>query len=171
MSVSKNQLHPALKYSWICYHTSQELSALPISHPRSPLTAKPPLFDPARVASASLSNRCHSHRLHTLHRQMAGPELSCKCHVADLEVMHINERQSIMISQKSPLYLTSGTYSNATEGQRTAHHWRHCWGFRQHLLWHVAARTNAWGRACRWTCTHSGTYRHCPSSHTHTDTH
>lgn len=33
--------------------------------------------------------------------------MSCKCHIADLEVRHINERQSIIISQRLALSLTS----------------------------------------------------------------
>ena len=33
--------------------------------------------------------------------------MSCKCHIADLEVRHINESESIIISQRSALSLTS----------------------------------------------------------------
>lgn len=34
--------------------------------------------------------------------------MSCKCHIANLEVRHINERQSIIISHRSVLSLTRG---------------------------------------------------------------
>lgn len=55
--------------------------------------------------------------------------MSCKCHRANLEVMHFNERRSIPISRGGALTLTSvfKCYWRAVD----QHHRR---GFRQHLL-------------------------------------
>lgn len=84
----------------------QQLSVLPLCPAGFTQTS----MWPASVASASLSHRCHSHQLHTVQavKRLAKTYMlmSCKCHIADRELRHINARRSVIISHRSVLSLT-----------------------------------------------------------------
>lgn len=121
---------------------------------------RPPLCDLSEKHLLFLSTR-------SSHLRRAGP----KTHANLMQISYnwsrrrVNERQSLIICQRGALSLTSVS-SNVTEGQRTRNHWRHRWGFRQHLPWHVTARTRS--------CAHDDVQIHTNASssvsHTHTHT-
>lgn len=98
---------------------------------------RPPLCDLSEKHLLLLSTR-------SSHLRRAGP----KTHANLMQISYnwsrrrVNERQSLIICQRGALSLTSVS-SNVTEGQRTRYHWRHRWGFRQHLPRHVTARARS----------------------------
>lgn len=83
----------------------------PVSHPQLPSSPTHPLCDlpewhlPLCLTGVIPTSSAHCSVKRLAQRYMLMP---CKCHIADLEVRHINERQSIIISQRSGLSLTSG---------------------------------------------------------------
>lgn len=120
---------------------------------------RPPLCDLSEKHLLFLSTR-------SSHLRMAGP----KTHANLMQISYnwsrrrVNERQSLIICQRGALSLTSVS-SNVTEGQQKRNHWRHRWGFRQHLPWHVTARARS--------CAHDDVQIHtnASSSISHTHTH
>lgn len=104
-------------------------------HPQPHFSPKPPLCQlsewhlPLTLTGVIPTSSSHCSIKWLAQRYML---IWCKCHIADLVTGHINERQSLIIYQRGALSLTSKLphLQNVTEGQRTAHHRRRCWGFR-----------------------------------------
>lgn len=104
--------------------------------------------------------------------------MPCKCHITDLEVTHINERQKHRNQPQKCTILDRRGWGEGGGGTFKCY-WRSMDSTSVEMLpglWATSAAavargcTDAWGRPCLSTCTYSYicTYRHCPPSHTHT---